>query len=307
MADDQADVVPASPDIHFEPVVQLPLVDTKTLEENEDTLFKMRAKLYRYDTVDDPPEWKERGTGEIKILKHKTEDYVRILMRRDKTLKICANHYRYKLTVFIGNKPSLKHKTEDYVRILMRRDKTLKICANHYRYKLTVFIGNKPSLKHKTEDYVRILMRRDKTLKICANHYIQPYMELKPNNSSDRAWVWSVMADFADEEPKPELLAIKFGNVENAQKFKEAFNEAKSLTAKFSTRQEEKGDKNSEGEDASSSSEEDDENENTSPDTTSVKTPASPKKTEEVTDKISNLKVTEDTQNSEATKKEEEK
>ncbi|KAG8193067.1 hypothetical protein JTE90_017821 [Oedothorax gibbosus] len=268
MADDQADVVPASPDIHFEPVVQLPLVDTKTLEENEDTLFKMRAKLYRYDTVDDPPEWKERGTGEIKILKHKTEDYVRILMRRDKTLKICANHYRYKLTVFIGNKPSLKHKTEDYVRILMRRDKTLKICANHY---------------------------------------IQPYMELKPNNSSDRAWVWSVMADFADEEPKPELLAIKFGNVENAQKFKEAFNEAKSLTAKFSTRQEEKGDKNSEGEDASSSSEEDDENENTSPDTTSVKTPASPKKTEEVTDKISNLKVTEDTQNSEATKKEEEK
>ncbi|KAG8193066.1 hypothetical protein JTE90_017821 [Oedothorax gibbosus] len=229
MADDQADVVPASPDIHFEPVVQLPLVDTKTLEENEDTLFKMRAKLYRYDTVDDPPEWKERGTGEIKILKHKTEDYVRILMRRDKTLKICANHY------------------------------------------------------------------------------IQPYMELKPNNSSDRAWVWSVMADFADEEPKPELLAIKFGNVENAQKFKEAFNEAKSLTAKFSTRQEEKGDKNSEGEDASSSSEEDDENENTSPDTTSVKTPASPKKTEEVTDKISNLKVTEDTQNSEATKKEEEK
>lgn len=44
---------------------------------------------------------------------------------------------------------------------------------------------------------------------------VQPYMELKPNSSSDRAWIWSTMADFADEEPKPELLAIKFANVES--------------------------------------------------------------------------------------------
>lgn len=58
-------------------------------------------------------------------------------------------------------------------------------------------------------------MRRDKTLKICANHFVTPWMELKPNCGSDRAWVWSVLADFADETLKPELLAIRFANAES--------------------------------------------------------------------------------------------
>ena len=40
-------------------------------------------------------------------------------------------------------------------------------------------------------------------------------MELKPNCGSERAWVWSTLADFADEETKPELLAIRFANVES--------------------------------------------------------------------------------------------
>lgn len=52
-----------------------------------------RAKLYRFDNSADPPEWKERGTGEIKMLKHRDRPSVRIVMRRDKTLKICANHF----------------------------------------------------------------------------------------------------------------------------------------------------------------------------------------------------------------------
>lgn len=96
-----------------------------------------RAKLYRYDSSLNPAEWKERGTGEVKLLRHKT--------------------------------------------------------------------------KHT----VRVVMRRDKTLKICANHFITPWMELKPNCGSDRAWVWSVLADFADEQIKPELLAIRFANAES--------------------------------------------------------------------------------------------
>ena len=45
----------------------------------------------------DPVEWKERGTGEIKLLKHKETGKIRVLMRRDKTLKICANHYVHPL------------------------------------------------------------------------------------------------------------------------------------------------------------------------------------------------------------------
>lgn len=96
-----------------------------------------RAKLYRYDTSSNPAEWKERGTGEVKLLRHKTKNTVRVVMRRDKTLKICANHF------------------------------------------------------------------------------VTPWMELKPNCGSDRAWVWSVLADYADEQLKPELLAIRFANAES--------------------------------------------------------------------------------------------
>lgn len=136
-------------DPHFEPIVSLPEQDVKTLEEDEEELFKMRAKLYRFASENDPPEWKERGTGDVKLLKHKEKGTIRLLMRRDRTLKICANHH------------------------------------------------------------------------------ISPTMELKPNSGSDRAWVWNTLADYADESPKPELLAIRFLNAENAQKFKVKFDECK--------------------------------------------------------------------------------
>lgn len=101
------------------------------------SMWARRAKLYRYDTASTPAEWKERGTGEVKLLRHKIKNTVRVVMRRDKTLKICANHF------------------------------------------------------------------------------ITPWMELKPNCGSDRAWVWSVLADYADEQLKPELLAIRFANAES--------------------------------------------------------------------------------------------
>lgn len=45
-----------------------------------------------------------------------------------------------------------------------------------------------------------------------------PLMELKPNAGSDRAWVWNTHADFADEKPKPEMLAIRFLNAESEYK-----------------------------------------------------------------------------------------
>ena len=54
-------------------------------------LLHSRAKLFRYDT--EGREWKERGTGDVRLLKHKATNKVRLVMRRDKTLKVCANHY----------------------------------------------------------------------------------------------------------------------------------------------------------------------------------------------------------------------
>lgn len=49
-----------------------------------------KTKLYRYDQ--DSSEWKERGIGAAKLLQHKENDKVRMLMRQEKTLKIRANH-----------------------------------------------------------------------------------------------------------------------------------------------------------------------------------------------------------------------
>lgn len=151
MADDKEEAPPESPDVHFEPLVDLPIVNVDTLEEDEDVLIKLRARLYRYDSTVEPAEWKERGTGDVKILKHKERETCRVLMRREKTLKICGNHY------------------------------------------------------------------------------VLPNMVLKPNCGSDKVWVWSTPADFSDEEVKAELLAIRFGNAENAQKFFDKFEEAKKL------------------------------------------------------------------------------
>lgn len=51
----------------------------------------MRAKLFRFDR--ESKEWKERGTGDVRLLKHKENGKTRLVMRRDKTLKVCANHY----------------------------------------------------------------------------------------------------------------------------------------------------------------------------------------------------------------------
>ncbi|KAJ2755784.1 Ran GTPase binding protein Sbp1 [Coemansia aciculifera] len=89
--DAQEEEAVESPDVHFEPVIKLEDVVVKTHEEDETEIFKMRAKLFRFDQ--EAKEWKERGTGDVKLLKHKENGKVRLLMRRDKTLKVCANHY----------------------------------------------------------------------------------------------------------------------------------------------------------------------------------------------------------------------
>lgn len=74
----------------FQPVIPLPAeVSVTTGEENEEVLFSSRAKLFRHVNK----EWKERGIGDIKILKNKANGQIRILMRRDKVHNICANHF----------------------------------------------------------------------------------------------------------------------------------------------------------------------------------------------------------------------
>ena len=70
-------------------------VEIKTGEEDEDAIYKARSKLYRFREK----ECKEKGTGYMKLLRHKTEKRIRFILRQNKTLKMLPillykiNHY----------------------------------------------------------------------------------------------------------------------------------------------------------------------------------------------------------------------
>ena len=132
---------------HFEPLIPLPeKVECRTGEEGQEVLFCERCKLFRYDS--DASQWKERGVGDIKMLRN----------------------------------------------------------PNSGRY--------------------RILMRREHVFKLCANHVISADMELKPFPNSDRAWLWTTLADFSEEVTAAETVAARFRTNELASRFKETFDKA---------------------------------------------------------------------------------
>lgn len=92
--DDNALAAEEEAQVEFKPLVQLEEVKTANGEEDEESIFKMRAKLFRWESDSWEKEvkmWKERGTGDLKFLKHKKTGEMRCLMRREKTMKICAN------------------------------------------------------------------------------------------------------------------------------------------------------------------------------------------------------------------------
>lgn len=90
------------PSAEFKPVVPLPeLVEVKTGEESEEVLFNERAKLMRFESGS--KEWKERGLGQMKILKNTLTGVTRFLMRREQVFKVCCNH---RITQSLELKPS---------------------------------------------------------------------------------------------------------------------------------------------------------------------------------------------------------
>ena len=54
----------------------------------------------------------------------------------------------------------------------------------------------------------------------------EPYCAIKPLDQSAKFRCWTAQ-DYADDEPAVETLALKFGSIELADKFEEAFTLAK--------------------------------------------------------------------------------
>ena len=69
-------------------------------------------------------------------------------------------------------------------------------------------------------------MRREHVFKLCANHIISVDMELKPFPNSDRAWLWTTLADFSDEVAAAETLGARFKTSQVAAEFKDTFDKA---------------------------------------------------------------------------------
>lgn len=155
------------PSAVYTPVVTLPEIEVKTMEEDEEILVSFRVKLYFYgenllDKGTGKKGWNERGVGEIKLLKHRENEQIRVLMRQEKTMKIVANHM------------------------------------------------------------------------------VDPRYELVPNAGSDRSWVYTCF-DFSNgQELEETVFAVRFGKVDEAQKYKEEFDKAKAVMKKLLTGEDDK-------------------------------------------------------------------
>ena len=74
-------------DPHYEAIVTLPdNVELTTGHEEEEELYKQRCRLYRFDSHRNM--WKERGVGDVKLMRHTGTGRIRVVMRRDKVHKV---------------------------------------------------------------------------------------------------------------------------------------------------------------------------------------------------------------------------
>lgn len=85
-------------------------------------------------------------------------------------------------------------------------------------------VGEMKILQHKQNKKYRALMRQEKTMKIICNHVVDPRLELKPQMSSDKAWMWSAF-DFSEGELVESIFAVRFQNSDIAADFKKNFEE----------------------------------------------------------------------------------
>ena len=94
-------------------------VEARSGEEDEEIMYNQyayyvfeiigrRSRLFLFFAEDKYGDevrtniWKERGTGDVRILKHKETKQQRIVMRQEKTFKLILNHIVNPMTVLVG-------------------------------------------------------------------------------------------------------------------------------------------------------------------------------------------------------------
>mmetsp|Transcript_78394 Transcript_78394/g.144172 ORF Transcript_78394/g.144172 Transcript_78394/m.144172 type:complete len:775 (-) Transcript_78394:38-2362(-) len=96
--EEEIDIVPG-----WAPSLTLDVMDSvETGEEQEEVIYVQRAKLLRFREGD----WKERGIGDVKLLKHRETGMIRFMLRQEKTMKIVGNHYVLPKSPYCELKPN---------------------------------------------------------------------------------------------------------------------------------------------------------------------------------------------------------
>ena len=120
---------------------------------------------------------------------------------------------------------------EDHTMLFSERARLYRFDASSSMWKERGIGDIKLLLDNKT-GRGRVVMRREQVHKLCANHWITEDMELRTNSTSDRSWVWQTLADFSEETPSQEKLAVRFKQPDTALKFKDEFDDLVALARK---------------------------------------------------------------------------
>jgi Ran-binding protein 1 len=112
-------------------------VEVKTHEEDENVVYKQRAKLFLYgetllDKGSGVKSWKERGVGDVKLLRHKESNRIRVLMRQEKTMKVLTNFFldpRIHLVPNAGNDKSWVWNCFDFAEGELLETVRLSVCT----------------------------------------------------------------------------------------------------------------------------------------------------------------------------------
>ncbi|EDR26527.1 triadin, putative [Entamoeba dispar SAW760] len=143
----------AEADIYFKPIIELKEIEQEKMEE--DILFKERGICVRYDSENE--EFKERGRGEVEILKHPNTQLSRVILIRDQIFKLACNHYilpYIKIKEFPNNQRAVMYSVyEDYAQDEPKNTITFGICFNKEEIK-EKFIKIFKELQEETQNII---------------------------------------------------------------------------------------------------------------------------------------------------------